>query len=376
MSENTAEDRRSRRRQRGIPPSSEDPVPRQSLVIRTTIAGGSSGSNIHGKNTSRYMAIAFAALVFFWFVCFVLLMERGGAYRVDRTVASVATSTAASTMSSSMVGVRKIAENIRKNHLEKQQQQQHMQQQETQQKLDDQHEHEIAGIGNNLRQSSHKIVTKPHLVSRMPKNVVATSDVRGNLGPASVVVQAKPGTDWIHDRWQAASDMQGSQIPGAHWIQLEFQNVGVVADRIILDWETAYADEYVLEASSEPFVVDANTNTNSGVQKKKNSNNNNDEDDSSEKVWTLFDGRNPRDVADMRSMTESGLSPGVKEKRPLHVIHEIRLSDSTNDEVNKVRHKSMRYLRLNILKSITGWGVSLWQFDVYGFRTDELQTSR
>lgn len=78
----------------------------------------------------------------------------------------------------------------------------------------------------------------------------------------------------------------------------------------------------------------------------------------------------------MRSMAESGMSPGVKEERPLHVIHEIRLSDSTNVEVNKVKHKSMRYLRLHILKSITGWGVSLWQFDVYGFRTDELQTSR
>lgn len=95
-------------------------------------------------------------------------------------------------------------------------------------------------------------------------------DVRGNLGPASVVVQAKPGTDWIHDRWQAASDMHGSQIPGAHWIQLEFQfenGVGVVADRIILDWETAYADEYVLEASSEPFVLDGNAN--GDVQKRK-----------------------------------------------------------------------------------------------------------
>ena len=171
---NTADDRRSRRRQRGIPPSSEDPVPQQSLVIRTTSAGNSnigSSSRIHGKNTNTYMALAFAALVFFWFVCFVVVMERGGAYRVDRTMAGVTASTTASTMSSSMVGIQKIAERIRKNHLEKQKQQQT----QRQQILDDRNEHEIVENGTKLRQSSQKIVAKPHLVSRMPNKVVVTS---------------------------------------------------------------------------------------------------------------------------------------------------------------------------------------------------------
>lgn len=182
------------------------------------------------------------------------------------------------------------------------------------------------------------------------------SDVRGNLGPASVVIQAKPGTDWIHDRWQAASDMHGTQIHGAHWIQLEFQDTSVVPDKIVLDWETAYADEYVLEASSEPIVEAKNKDL--------------------EQVWTLFDGRIQKDVAEMRSVTESGRSPGVEEKRPLHIVHEIQLSKSTNATINEVKHKPIRYLRLHILKSVTGWGVSLWQFDVYGFRSDELQTSR
>ena len=172
-------------------------------------------------------------------------------------------------------------------------------------------------------------------------------------------MQAKPGTDWIHDRWQAASNMHGKQIPGEHWIQLEFQDVDVVVDRIVLDWETAYADEYILEGSSEPITNDNNNNK-----------------DHNAKVWTLFDGRKKADVSDMRSVSESGRSPGVEEKRPLHVVHDIRLSNSNNDNINKAKHKPVRYIRLHILKSVTGWGVSLWQFDVYGFRNDELQTSR
>ena len=169
-----------------------------------------------------------------------------------------------------------------------------------------------------------------------------------------MVVQAKPGTDWIHDRWQAASNMHGKNIPGEHWVLLEFQNTTVVADKIVLDWETAYADEYVLEASLEP-ITDSNNNNNTSV-------------------WILFDGRKKGDVASMRSVTESGKSPGVKEPRPLHVVHEIKL-DSGNNISSKSR-RPFRFLRLHILKSVTGWGVSLWQFDVYGCRSDELQMSR
>ena len=182
-----------------------------------------------------------------------------------------------------------------------------------------------------------------------------------------MVVQAKPGTDWIHDRWQAASDMHGSNIPGAHWIQLEFKDVGggVVADKIVLDWETAYADKYVLEASLEPF---GNGNEHDSVG--------NGKQQQQGTVWTLFDGRNPGHARDMKSVSESGQSPGVEEKRPLHVVHEIRLSAATDEAVRAVRRRPFRYLRLHILKSKTGWGVSLWQFDVYGFRSDELLTSR
>jgi hypothetical protein len=91
------------------------------------------------------------------------------------------------------------------------------------------------------------------------------------------------------------------------------------------------------------------------------------------KIWTLFDGRKKAPSSNnnkntSRSVSESGLSPGVDEKRPLHIVHDIHLLD------DEAKNKPIRYLRLHILKGATPWGVSLWQFDVYGFRTDELQT--
>lgn len=162
-------------------------------------------------------------------------------------------------------------------------------------------------------------------------NVTVTADVRGNLGPASVVIQRNPGKDWIKDRWQAASDMHGTNIPGTHWILLDF-GADIIVDKIVLDWEAAFADKYKLEGSMD----DPSKNQTS--------------------KWTLFDGTDPSQEK-YRSTVKTGQSPGVKTKTPLHVIHTIFPI--------KVK-KPLRYLRLYIQKSAMGWGVSLWQFDVFG----------
>ena len=46
-----------------------------------------------------------------------------------------------------------------------------------------------------------------------------TASVRGNLGDAQVVVD--PSTkDWLKDRWQAASDMNGTPIKGLHFLKI------------------------------------------------------------------------------------------------------------------------------------------------------------
>ena len=51
----------------------------------------------------------------------------------------------------------------------------------------------------------------------------------------------------LEDRWQAASDMGGTAIPGSHWIELDFKKV-VHVSAVVLDWETAYAKDYRLES--------------------------------------------------------------------------------------------------------------------------------
>jgi hypothetical protein len=165
---------------------------------------------------------------------------------------------------------------------------------------------------------------EPSLISRDPA-VKVTTDVRGNLGPPIVMIQENPGKDWIKDRWQAASDMHGTAIPGVHWVILEFP-APVTISKVILDWEAAFARDYRIEVS-------------------------NDELD-----WNvLFDSHVD---ADRRTSQEFGQSPGVKSKTPLHIEHTVTMLEVTQ--------QSYSFLRLYIRKSAMGWGVSLWQLDVYG----------
>lgn len=136
--------------------------------------------------------------------------------------------------------------------------------------------------------------------------------------------------------------MHGKNIPGAHWIHLDF-GTEIIVDKIVLDWEAAYADKYRLEGSLEPI---SDETPNDG-----------------KKVWTLFDGTDPNQQSS-QDIQESGQSPGVKAKTPLHVTHSLHPLQFSQ--------KPLRYLRLYILKSAMGWGVSLWQFDCYGFYASEV----
>lgn len=188
-----------------------------------------------------------------------------------------------------------------------------------------------------IDKSVHEFKLNPINLSRTGK-VIATADIRGNLGPASVVVQPHPGKDWIHDRWQAASDMHGTAIKGVHWILLDF-GTEVVPDKIILDWEAAYSDEYRLEASLTP-ITEASTK---------------------DEIWVVYDTTNSVQKAQI-IIEKIGQSPGVKTNNPLHVLHKLQPQNS----------KPFRYLRLYILGSATGWGVSLWQFDVIGYEKDKV----
>jgi len=73
----------------------------------------------------------------------------------------------------------------------------------------------------------------------------ATADVRGNLGPPTVLTDEKEPVDWLTDRWQAALNMQGTPIPGEHWVQIDLGSPCIIT-RVVLDWETAWSTHWNL----------------------------------------------------------------------------------------------------------------------------------
>ena len=147
------------------------------------------------------------------------------------------------------------------------------------------------------------------------KGCVARCDVRGNLGECGVILNR--GDDWLKDRWQAASDMGGTAIPGSHKVDIDLgRDVRVCS--VEIDWETAYAKDYTIAAD--------------GVR--------------------VFDGAAP---GAGRRERMSGKSPGVK-GRPLHVLHDITLDECT----------PARALTIDIHRGATPWGVSIWHVGIMG----------
>ena len=147
------------------------------------------------------------------------------------------------------------------------------------------------------------------------KGCVARCDVRGNLGECGVILNR--GDDWLKDRWQAASDMGGTAIPGSHKVEIDLgRDVRVCS--VEIDWETAYAEDYTIAAD--------------GVR--------------------VFDGAAP---GASRRARMSGKSPGVK-GRPLHVVHDITLDEC----------RPARALTIHINRGATPWGVSIWHVGVMG----------
>lgn len=158
----------------------------------------------------------------------------------------------------------------------------------------------------------------------------ATADVRGNLGPAAVVLQNET-TNWLKDRWQAASDMHGTAIRGAHWVHVDLKGRKVRVQNFLLDWETAYADDYRLEGWSH-----------------------------NQSVVVYFDAKQP-EYQSLRSSHSFGQSPGVKQKLPLHIIHEIACQEQATSVVVDALHLSIRK------PFHVAWGVSLWRFQAFGY---------
>jgi hypothetical protein len=179
----------------------------------------------------------------------------------------------------------------------------------------------------NRQQSPAVLLTTPSLC-------VVTADVRGNLGAVNVVMTN--GTDWIKDRWQAASNMHGKAIEGEHWLQFDFhQRIASIED-MVLDWETAYSDHYELQVRSNTI---------------------------SDGWHTILSAPN-----DYITVTTYGTSPGLKKPTPLHYVHSFNFSRMNMKEQMFNGFDSIRIL---ILKASTGIGVSLWQVQMYGRPMDQ-----
>ena len=150
------------------------------------------------------------------------------------------------------------------------------------------------------------------------------SDVKGNLGPASVVTDPKKD-DWLTDRWQAAQDMNGTPIPGPHWVKLTLQPqyANSIPTKVLLDWETAYAKGYRVEVS--PDGLD----------------------------WT------PIYISDGSTFGER-----TESKSKQHVIHTITLPQ--DNEAYRSVLPAIKYVKVAITEIGTAWGASLWGVEVWG----------
>ncbi|GKZ01249.1 hypothetical protein MPSEU_001075900 [Mayamaea pseudoterrestris] len=189
-------------------------------------------------------------------------------------------------------------------------------------------------IVGRLRIHQQKVAAAPILplplkLLSTPLTATASTSVRGNLGPPSVVL-SNSTADWLKDRWQAASDMHGKAIYGAHWVQLDFAR-RVSVQVIVLDWEAAYSDDYSIL----------------GTLRMRNGQN---------VTTTLFD--TAAALSANVSTRQWGQSPGVAFTCPMHVEHSISLFQASPvDSLRLVIRKPAKY----------GWGVSLWRFQVFGY---------
>ncbi|CAE7358063.1 unnamed protein product [Symbiodinium sp. CCMP2592] len=164
-------------------------------------------------------------------------------------------------------------------------------------------------------------------VVELSEGKAASSDVLGNLAPASVVTRKAPGKDWLKDRWQAAKNMQGSPIPGEHWLCIDLGNERSQLSIVELDFEAAFAKSYVLETAS-----------------------------SKEGPW--------HPLAEVESCCTKNLKVNTTGQ---HVVHKLSTSEPW---------RARRFVRARFTKLGTNWGVSVFRFRLFGSTRDDRQIEK
>jgi len=178
----------------------------------------------------------------------------------------------------------------------------------------------------------------------------ATADVRGNLGPASVVTSPDVG-DWLKDRWQAAVDMTGRPIRGSHWVEVDLGRPCVVA-RVVLDWEVAYASQYVVQGrldSSGPWA-----------------------DIVTHKAAVVSTKRRFSHPKQAKKHVVHTLDVPVASARPISgATAPTAAADPPAVEIDTSAMSAVRYVRVVTKRNGSQWGVSLWRFEVYGVEVSQ-----
>jgi len=166
---------------------------------------------------------------------------------------------------------------------------------------------------NNTSENKIELVnvveTIPQLLT--PYVVSVTSDVHGNLGDPIVVLSERV-ENWLSDRWQAASNMQGSPIPGEHYLHLCLSQK-VIIKHVIIDFETAYSNHYKLFGcvTADKCITELATSIN-------------------------------------RKIVDTSKN---------HIIHLVEI----NSEY------PISSIKLVISKPSTQWGTSIWRLQLYGY---------
>ena len=164
--------------------------------------------------------------------------------------------------------------------------------------------------------------TRPTML--LSSNCLVTASTLGNLAPPHVVVDPRMES-WLTDRWQAAQDLTGKAIPGPHWIELTFNHPVQEISDMIIDYETAFANDYAVEV--------------------------------------CFDGSEVNMIVGCKEWKQILRSSQVKQRikvtnTPQHVVHHV--------DVTYYSDKAIRKLRLYIFRPATKWGTSIWRLEVWG----------
>jgi hypothetical protein len=135
--------------------------------------------------------------------------------------------------------------------------------------------------------------------------------------------------DWLQHRWQAASDMGGTPVPGAHWLQLDLPRMSAQLSRVFIDYEVALSMDYYVSVwcvASQSWAV-------------------------------VFD---TAVASDKRLMHRTHTTRSKQ-----HIIHDIRLEKK--GQAATITCGLFDKIRLDIRRPATRFGTSVWRFEAYGF---------